>query len=341
MLYGLLVGIRNLLFDKGLLRSVNHPLPLIVVGNITTGGTGKTPHVEYLIRLLSNKGIVATLSRGYGRKTKGYKLATTSCFSEDIGDEPMQYVSKFQDILVAVDEDRNNGIANLLKENNPPEIIILDDAFQHRYVKPGLSILLTDFYHPHTNDYLLPSGKLREPISSASRADVIVISKCPLILSPIVKRHLIEEMKPKPQQKIFFSYYRYSEFISLSPSFPNFPEDDLSYILVFAGIANPYPIQEYLIKMAMDVEILPFRDHHPYTVKDIESIRKKFEDHYARKKVIITTEKDAMRLKGSDLMKIIVDLPVFYLPIEVKFHDTEESFDNTILNYVERSKTNH
>ena len=213
LIYSFVLFLRHKLYDWHILKSKSFDIPNICVGNLNLGGTGKTPHIEYLVRLLSEKYRIAVLSRGYGRKTKGYVLANDSHNHYDIGDEPMQYFKKFNDIKVAVDENRCKGIEKLLKENQPPQIILLDDAYQHRKIKPGLNILLTDYYNLYSNDHLVPAGNLRDIRKAAKRADIIVVSKSPNVLTPYYKKDVEDSLKPLPHQKIFYSYIEYQEFV--------------------------------------------------------------------------------------------------------------------------------
>lgn len=340
MIYGWIVSIRNLLFDWKVLPSTKYPLPVISVGNLSAGGTGKTPHVEYLIRLLSTEYDVCTLSRGYGRKSNGFQKAISAHYATDIGDEPLQYFRKFDSISVFVDEKRRRGIENILEMNEDAEVILLDDAFQHRYVKPGLSILLTDFHHLYSRDYLLPVGKLREPRAGAHRADIIIVTKTERVLSPILARHIIDELKPKPHQQVYFSYIKYGVFTSLWSN-DLILEDGVHFgmILLFAGIANTYPIEEHLREYCNELEVVRFNDHHQYTNQDLKRIKRNFDDLYSPNKLLITTEKDAMRLLQPELVEIAVQLPIYYLPIEVEIHKNyKEQFDNQILKYVSKNQ---
>lgn len=342
-LYGLITRLRNYLFDVGLLSQTTFPIPVISVGNLTTGGTGKTPHIEYLIRLLHPRVHVATLSRGYGRKTRGFRQAEYGDNATVVGDEPMQYLMKFPDISIFVDEKRKRGIRKLLKKQPSTEVVLLDDAFQHRFVKPGFSILLTDYLNPYTGNYLLPAGSLREPVSGAKRADAIIVTKSPKVLSPITYRSMVEELKPLPHQEVFFSYIDYGKMVPLWDEMPE-PEDNHKYsnILLFAGIANIYPIQEYLSNYCFELITIEFKDHYRYKAKDLERIKENFNDLYSRNKMLVTTEKDAMRLIVPEIYDLARELPLHYLPIEVKFHNQfKDSFNKKILTYVDENKPKH
>jgi tetraacyldisaccharide 4'-kinase len=340
LLYGFLIYMRNKLFDWKILPSKSYPVPIISVGNLSTGGTGKTPHVEYLIRLLEPDNRIATLSRGYKRRTKGFLLADAQAGVLDIGDEPYQFYSKFPGIKVAVDNSRIRGIETLMKMDSPPEVILLDDAFQHRYIRPGLSILLTDFYKLYTQDYILPSGNLREFRLGARRADIIVVTKSPKVLSPITRRRIEETIRPVSYQKVFYSYIQHGNFTAIPGVnfLPGKPPEFATALLV-AGIANPYPLEMFLKDKSYKVETLLFPDHHQFTMKDVEIMIDKFDNLFAKNKIIVTTEKDMMRLKQVDLLKLIKNLPVCYVPIRMKFHKQDEvAFDQIILDYVNKVK---
>lgn len=342
LLYGLIMQLRNKLYDWHIFHSQGFLFPVISVGNLSVGGTGKTPMVEYIIRLLRDKHRTATLSRGYGRDTSGFLLAGEESGHQEIGDEPMQYYSKFQDVVVAVDENRVKGIQNLLKHYPDLKVVVLDDAFQHRRLRPGLSILLTDYHHLYSNDLMLPSGLLREPVSGAKRADVIIVTKTPEIFSPITRRQLIEELNPRPWQHIFFSYIGYDAPVKLTAAYKPKGPGNYSTILLLAGIANPYPLEYYLRSYSEEVITLKYPDHHPYSQEDVLQIRKTYEDLYAKKKVIITTEKDAMRLQSNNLLSLLEGIPIAYIPVRVKFHNSDkEKFDRIILNYVEKDLRDH
>ena len=346
-LYGIVIRLRNLLYDTGILHSFYFPLPVISVGNLTTGGTGKTPHIEYLVRLLKDKTKVATLSRGYGRKTKGFILVSNPSTSAMIGDEPMQYHHKFPDIVVAVGEDRVTAIENLLHIEYKPQVILLDDAFQHRAVKPGLNILLMEFDSVYKRNYMLPSGTLREPKSGMKRADIIIITKSPDILLPIERNRILSKFDLLPHQQIFFSYYKYGEFVRLNQRdstmqfATNYYFEKRFSILLVAGIARPSGLLDYLRRKTDKLETLLFPDHHQYTSNDVRVIRETFNKIAGTNKIIVTTEKDAMRLISPELEEELGHLPLFYLPIQVAFHQPdEEKFNQLVLNYVRENKTN-
>lgn len=339
-LYGLVIRLRHLLFNLGIFKSESFPVPVIGVGNLSLGGTGKTPFVEYLVRLLIEEEQIATLSRGYGRKTKGFILANSESSYEDIGDEPMQYFYKFGDkITVAVDENRRNGVRQLLEADKKPDLILLDDSFQHRYVKPGLSILLTDYHKLYTDDYLLPAGTLRDTVSAAKRADIIIVTKTNKILSPFVRKDIIEKLQVKSQQQLFFSYISYGKFHPF-PGVQNFDDTQRpSLIILFSGIANPAPLIEYVRMKSGEIIILQFPDHHEYNEKDLLKIKGKHDDAFQRKKIILTTEKDAMRLINSPYFSVLENLPLHFIPIQVKIHKQDRlAFRNQIIDYVKKDR---
>ncbi len=341
LLYGLITWIRNICFDFGILPSKSFSIPIISVGNLRAGGTGKTPHIEYLVKLLHPKYKTGVLSRGYGRKTTGFILADESATASEIGDEPLQIFKKFTDLTVAVKSNRVKGIKKMLELQPDIKTILLDDAFQHRYVKPGLSILLTEYSDLYSDDFMLPAGNLREWASGASRADVIVVTKTPQFFSPLDRRSILDKIEPKPYQRVYFSYTKYGELISLNNPDVQSPftkeyyfERDYTF-LVLTGIAKPINIQYYLKSKVTEILPLAFADHHEFISEDMQELRKSFDSISNSKKIIITTEKDAMRLKNPEIAGLIADLPIFYLPMQVVFHGNDESnFNNHILDYV-------
>ncbi len=345
-LYGILILLRNKLFDFGIIPSVKFKIPVISVGNLSVGGTGKTPHIEYLIRLLKTEFYISTLSRGYGRKTKGFILADTQSTANDIGDEPLQFKKKYTTVRVAVDEKRVRGIKRILKNFPSIQVILLDDAFQHRRVSPGLSIVLTDFYNLYTNDFMLPTGTLREFSSGIKRADIIIVTKCPNLPLPIEREELIKKLKPSARQKIFFSIVRYGDFLPFKNKKPSqfskayYFEKKYS-ILLLSGIANVQPLEEYLKRNTNNVISLNFSDHHQFTKNDLKRIEDTFADIHAANKIILTTEKDMMRLNTNENANFINNLPIFYIPIEVAFSEQEEAdLNNQIEHYVKTNQTN-
>lgn len=329
LVYGFLILTRNKLFDWKILKEKKFPVPIINVGNLSMGGTGKTPHVEYLIRLLKKHKRVAVLSRGYRRKTKGFFEATPGSSYLDIGDEPMQYLTKYPNITVAVCEKRAKGIKKLLEKQEPPEVIILDDAFQHRYVKPSINVLLTDYFHLYVDDFIFPSGKLREFRRGVKRADIVIVTKTDVVL-PLIEREFIKR-KLRIKQKIYFSYIKYLKPVSIHNPKEILPEH-VTTIFMIAGIANPYPLEKHLKNYCIDLQSFIFPDHHRYTEKDIRKIIENFNGHLSKTKFIVTTEKDAQRLNIEPFRSMLASLPVYYIPIEVAFHkDTERPFDEMML----------
>lgn len=319
-IYYLITWFRNKLYDSGIKKSTSHNLPVVCVGNLSVGGTGKTPMIEYLIKVLKEDYKVATLSRGYKRKTEGYQLADNNATAESIGDEPFQFYSKFKDeITVAVDSDRRNGIENLKQQN--PGVILLDDAFQHRKVKAGLNILLTTYANPYFKDIVLPTGDLREPKSGAKRADIIVVTKCPNNLSEKEKAKIIKRITPNANQYVFFSAIAYSEMLFSAEKSKSI--DDLNNFTLVTGIANASPLVDFLKSKNLNFQHLNFKDHHDFTKEDISVFEKK--------ELIVTTEKDFMRLKQYDALKH----KLFYIPISISIDDAPK-INELIRDFVKR-----
>lgn len=333
-IYGFAVGVRNLMFKWHILKQREFPVPVVVVGNISAGGTGKTPHTEYVIDLLRYKYHIGMLSRGYKRKTKGFVLATSRSTPLDIGDEPYQIYQKFgRDISVAVCEDRCTGIEELLRLDPRINLIVLDDAFQHRYVKPTVSIVLTEFNNPVFFDKLLPLGRLREPAKAIYRADMVVVTKCPPQLKAIEYRIFKNNLKLFPYQKLFFSRFNYT---SLRPLFPDIRKDapHMSWlglddtVLVLSGIANPKPLVRYLKGFKASIKVKVFPDHHNFNRKDLDAITKRFNELEGKQKIIVTTEKDAVRLINNPYFPHQLKPYIFYQPVDVTFDPMNvDSFD--------------
>jgi tetraacyldisaccharide 4'-kinase len=333
VIYGFIIWLRNKLFDKNILRSASFNFPLICVGNLAVGGTGKTPMAEYLIRLLKNKYSVATLSRGYKRKTKGFAIADYSTTAVDIGDEPMQLYKKFPDITVAVAEERIVGIPQLLHDKPGTQVIILDDAYQHREVRAGLNILLTEFGDLYTRDFILPSGNLRDVQASSNRAHMIVVTKCKSHMTEEERQEITGELKPLPHQQVFFTKIEYASPYHLFTKEKRFIEHDCNILLV-CGIANPKPLKETLANYTDTYEMILFRDHHIFSLDDLAEIKKQFSKIESGNKIILTTEKDGVRLaKYENELK---DLPVYILPMRHKFlFGEEEKFDAKVISFIE------
>lgn len=341
-LYGLGVGLRNKLFDWGWLHSKSFDVPIICIGNLAVGGTGKTPHTEYLIKLLQANGVnVATLSRGYKRKSHGYVLADAHSDAQQIGDEPCQIKHKFPHIRVAVDENRCRGIEQLLKLQSPRvEVVLLDDAFQHRYVKAGLNILLTDFHRLLCDDALLPAGRLREPAEGKSRAQIVLVTKCPDSIKPIDFNIIAKRLRLFPYQRLYFSRFCYGK---LQPLFP--PERDnqqtfsslkgTEQVLLVTGIASPAPLQKEVESYTPHVKLLAFADHHDFSHKDLLQIKEQFLRLKKDSRLIITTEKDAERLKLHPALDEQLKPYIYVLPIEITILQNQQSiFNKNIIDYV-------
>ena len=348
LIYGLITGIRNFLYNKEVLSSIKFNLPVISVGNITVGGTGKTPHTEYLVRLLSENFRVATLSRGYKRKTRGFQIATSASIVNDIGDEPLQMSRKFPEITVAVDRNRIHGVNTILKERPGTEVILLDDAFQHRRIKPGLSILLTDFDRLMSGDNLLPYGNLRESLDNIRRADIIIVTKSPENISPDRQLIIASEISKAPYQYLFFSSLIYNEPI---PLFDKKRGENIIYdisrmkemnIVLVTGIANPKPLKEYIQRNFGGMVHLDFHDHHQFTNSDLEKIRLTWKGIRSPLKYVITTEKDAVRLQEFTNIAEPFRSSFYYVPVRISFlNDERDKFDNLIVDYVRKNKRNN
>lgn len=340
-LYGIGVRFRNALFDMGLLKSVSYATPVISVGNITVGGTGKTPHVEYLIRLLHDNYKVAVLSRGYKRKSHGYILAGKDTVMSDIGDEPYQMKRKFGDIHVAVDKDRRHGIERLTHDEATRDVqaILLDDAYQHRYVKPGVNILLIDYHRMIGYDKLLPAGRLREPQEGTIRADIVIVTKCPADLKPMEYRVLKRVMGLRPFQKLFFTTLEYGDLLPVYGGTPRKLRSikPTTHVLLLTGIASPRQMILDLQPYTRHITPLTFGDHHAFTAADAALINETYAA-LPSPKVIITTEKDSVRLQQLEGMADEVKDNIFALPIQVKFLlDDKEKFDKKIIDYVRKN----
>ena len=333
LVYGLIVYIRNWMFDSKILHSASFNLPVICIGNLSVGGTGKSPMVEFLIAKLKTRFRVAVLSRGYKRKTSGYTLASERSTALEIGDEPMQFYNKFPDVTVAVGEERVVAIPQLLHDKPDTNVILLDDAFQHRSVKAGFNILLTEYSNLYTRDWFLPTGDLRDQAWSARRAEIIVVTKCPADLSLAEKSQVLKEIKPRADQFVFFTTISYGlpyQLITHEPWTANRQTE----ILLVTGIANPGPLKKHLEENFNGYDELAFEDHHIYTIDDLNYILKKFKQIPTLGKILLTTEKDAVRLqKFSQQLR---DLPMFVIPIEPVFLFFEENqFTQLITTFIQ------
>jgi tetraacyldisaccharide 4'-kinase len=333
IVYGLIVYVRNWLFDVNLLRSSSFNLPVICVGNLSIGGTGKSPMVEFLIGKLHNEFRMAVVSRGYKRKTTGYILAGRQSTALEIGDEPMQFVNKFPDLTVAVGEERLVAIPQLLHDKPDTRVIILDDAFQHRWVKAGFNILLTDFNNLFTRDWFLPTGDLRDQKRSAGRADIIVITKCPPDLSLAEKNQVIREVKPRANQQIFFTAISYGKPYQVITRDPWIP-DKTAEVLLVTGIANPGPLKKHLEEKFDGYDEIAYGDHHIFTIDDLKVILKRFNQIQSPHKIMLTTEKDAVRLQK--FSQPLRDLPFYVMPIQQVFIFSEENqFTRLITTFIQ------
>ena len=334
LIYGEIVGMRNKAFDKGVLSTTSFSTPTVVVGNLNVGGTGKSPQIEYLIRLLKDEYLIAVLSRGYKRKTKEFQIADKNSTASQIGDEPLQFYKKFNDVIVAVDADRVHGINQLSLQEPKPEVVLLDDALQHRQVKPGFVILLTSFGSLYVDDTVLPAGNLREKKEGAKRAQIIIVTKCPSELSEMEQFEISKKLNLELDQTVFFTKIKYHDKVV-----NGIDEIDISKlkdykVLLVTGIANPKPLLEFLGKKEIDLKHLKFPDHHDFSTSEIKKIYDEFESIKADKKIILTTEKDYVR-NFSDK-----DKKVYYLEIQTEFIDNGQDFNKIILNYVQKNTGN-
>lgn len=321
-IYYLITKFRNRLYDLGIKKSTSFNLPIICVGNLSVGGTGKTPMIEYLIRLLSTNYKVATLSRGYKRKTKGFLVANRNSNVQMLGDEPYQFYNKFgENVFVAVDEDRVHGLNQLLTQIEKPEIVLLDDAFQHRKIKAGLNILLTTYCNLYVNDYVLPTGNLREPRTGADRADLIVVTKCPKDLGNDEKIQIVKRINPKESQHVFFSHIKYADVVKSLGN--DLPLAEINNFTLVTAIANAKPLVEFLKSRSLNFEHLNYKDHHGFTDEEVKMLKEK--------QLILTTEKDFVKLKQFNYLLG----KLYYLPIEMELEYNAE-FNKQILNFIQR-----
>lgn len=338
-IYGLVVAVRNQLFERNVLKQTRFDIPVVVVGNIAVGGTGKTPHVEYITSLLRESFNVGVLSRGYRRKTKGFILASRRSTPDDIGDEPYQIFQKYgHDVTVAVCESRVEGINKMREVNGSINMMVLDDAFQHRYVKPAVSVVLTEYSRPVFADALLPYGRLREPASAVNRADIVIVTKCPGNMTPMEYRMFKENLSLFPYQKLFFSRYLYGHLV------PVFPEvcksvpflewlTENDSILIVTGIANPRPFVRHIRRFKAKVRLIRFPDHAAYNHAEMEAISRKFDNMNGNKRLVLTTEKDAVKLAHSPYFPHKLKNITYYMPVSVDFVGTqpdEPTFDATL-----------
>jgi tetraacyldisaccharide 4'-kinase len=348
LLYGFITGIRNFLYNAEIIKSHEFTVPVICVGNISAGGTGKTPHTEYLIELLHKNFRVAVLSRGYKRKSSGFIIADSHSTVNDIGDEPLQISRKFPGVTIAVDRNRVHGVEEIMKTDPDTGVIILDDGYQHRRITPGLLILLSDFDNLLINDHMLPYGNLRESWHNMNRADIILITKSPENISPIQRRLIVQDMNKKPYQNLYFTSISYRDPV---PLFENDDKNDGPFssrlisergFLLVTGVANSRPLAEYLSKKAGEITQLSFGDHHNFTMNDIERIHNAYNSLKTPLKYIITTEKDSVRLREITNIAEPVRSSIYYIPIGIWFlNDDKDEFDNMIVDYVRKNKRNN
>lgn len=335
LLYGIGVGLRNLLYRVGVLRSIHFDLPVISVGNLSVGGAGKSPHIEYLIRWLDQYLGVAVLSRGYGRNTIGYRNVTVIDTAEQVGDEPLQFKRKFPEVPIVVSESRALGVPELVKYNPATQCVLLDDGFQHLAVRPGLNLLLTEFGRPFTRDWLLPSGRLREWRYGYRRADIIVVTKCPPDLTSRQRAEMLDEINPFPRQRVYFSKYEYAapyELLRREVSRPLHPDTD---VLLVSAIANTDYLLQHLRTAVHSVHTMEYEDHHYFTSDDLNDLKRRFDQLPSERKIILTTEKDATRLEMHQSFFWNNQLPVHVLPVQVAFCDgDEEAFQRDVQQFL-------
>lgn len=337
LVYGFGVWVRNLCFDIGLLPSEEFGIPVISVGNLNTGGTGKTPHVEYLVRLLQEQYTIAVLSRGYKRKTKGFLLAKNGHTVLDLGDEPLQMHKKFPDIFVAVHERRRKGIKKLLTDYPQINLIILDDAFQHRYVRAGLNILLTGYYNPFFRNFLLPAGQLREAKHRAKRADALIVTKTPYVFSPLDRRYFLQQLRRYRLQRVFFSRYGYRNMVPLTEDTQPEAPEKIKTIFLLTGIARPEALEEHLKTRCKELFVHRYPDHHAFTEGNMKKLRQHFDKTISHCKIVVTTEKDSMRLRKQELCRHLSGIPVYYLPVRVVFQGKDKKrFDHMVYRFLEQ-----
>jgi tetraacyldisaccharide 4'-kinase len=345
VIYGFLTGFRNFLYNSGILHSTEFNVPVICVGNITVGGTGKTPHTEYLVGLLGKSFRVATLSRGYKRKTRDFRIASASASVSEIGDEPMQIFRKYPGTFVTVDRNRVNGVNRIMAMEPQTDVIILDDGFQHRQITPGFSILLSDFERPFLKDHMLPYGNLREDRINIRRADIILITKCPENLTPLQRRLIVKDVEKAPYQNLYFTTLRYNlplplfesrdEKITLPPMIPG----SGAGIVLVTGIANPKPFREYLHRFFAEIIQLEYPDHYNYKEKDLAAISAAYSRLRSDMKFVITTEKDSVRLREFTNIAEPVRSAFFYVPVGIYFlNNDKDEFDNLIVDYVRKNR---
>ena len=333
IIYGSITTIRNFLFDYEIFKAKTYNIPIICIGNLSVGGTGKTPHTQYIINLLKDKYKVAILSRGYGRKTSNLQIVESTSTAAEIGDEPLQLKQNNPDCIVVVEKNRNRGLQQILKDFPETGVILLDDGYQHRWIKAGFNILITPYSTPYYKDSLMPVGNLRENKKGAERANAIVFSKTPSNSNPTEKKGMVKKLNLFAHQKAYFSHINYGTCKCISTNKEFIPDEQQSITLV-SGIANPNPLVDYLQAAGHKVKHLKFADHHNYTNNDIANILKKYNQDSSTKKLILTTEKDATKLRVFEGEFGTANL--YYLPISIEF-EGKEKFEKQILNYVAKN----
>lgn len=339
-LWSLFMYIRRNFYDKG--RRINYNKPTICVGNLCMGGSGKTPHIGYLVDLLQKNNIkTAILSRGYKRKTKGFRFVDALSSSQDVGDEPLLLYKKYEPISVAVCKNRIEGLNKIFEQQPETDIVLLDDAYQYMPLRPGLSILLTDYYHSYMQDFVVPSGGLREGQSAAKDADIIIVTKSPATVPALEEAMILDKIKPLPHQEVYFSHIEFGKLIPITQKAETMSLDNVNSIVAVCGIANPYPFLDYVNKNFSEKQTLIFPDHHRFTNRDIQKIQAYCNRSMRKNCAIVTTEKDAMRLLDSEFKNQVEQLPIFYIPIEVKFnYKYKEKFEKRIYHYVNENTGN-
>jgi tetraacyldisaccharide 4'-kinase len=343
LIYSLVTGLRNFLYDHGIFRSVKFKTPIICIGNITVGGTGKTPHTEYIINLLKQHFNIAVLSRGYKRKTRDFIIASASSTVEEIGDEPLQIARKFPGIMVAVERDRVKGVNKILEIKPETDVIVLDDGYQHRHLRPGFSILLSDYGRPMKSDNLLPYGSLRENKKNSERADNIIITKTPVDISSERMRALADDLDKLPDQRVYFTGIKYHSPVSvfkkneeiLQLFWNSFQENGA---LIVTGIANPDPLLQYIKKFFSEIVHLRFPDHHNFTADDILTISTACKELKSANRYVITTEKDAVRIRELTFVPEYLRSIFYYVPVGIEFLNGKDEFEKTIIEYVRTNK---
>jgi len=330
LVYGIFTWLRNKLFDWHILPSKSFSIPTIGIGNINSGGTGKTPHVEYLAKLLSGQYNIAILSRGYGRKTKGFLQVLPTHTALEVGDEPLMYCTKLPQVIVAVHEQRVRGIEEINQRFPDVNLILLDDAFQHRFVKPSINILLTEYYNPFFKDSMLPFGRLREYKSGAKRADMLVVTKTPAVFPILARKHFLRQVSKYAFEKVFFSKVDHCAWVDIKGE-KVVPSDKFGTILLVTGIANTYVLEEHLKGYCNELMVSSFGDHYQFNEADLTKIRSAFGNIIGKNKAIVMTEKDFVRIKEAKLITILEDLPVYIVPIIIVFHQNRTTtFDDFI-----------